>query len=442
MAADLLRMLLMGALASSASLLLVRLLRSPLRRAAGARAAYWLWLLVPAVTVAVLLPAPSQMLLPPTATLPAQIQSLLVVAVGESSPGRAAWITPALCAWAAGATGMLVAILLRQRAFLRSLGPLEADTRGMLRGPRVPAPMLIGAWRARIVLPADFESRYSPAEQELVLAHERAHARRGDVAINLLASLALCVFWFNPLAYRALAWLRTDQELACDAAVLAGRMASRRAYAGALLKTQLAAQSAWREPIGCRWQSTHPLKERILMIKRPLPGFARRLAGVGIALGLTTAAGYAAWAGQPPAPGKGPHILVDLKMTITNTQTNDVRVLATRYLVHSGETIKDESGQPLDFACTPFLADEPGRATDWSGIRARGIPVPPAGHILMTCSLRQDGNEVSSPAVMMADGKWGTIETAEKNGPRHYRLELNASTSAERIAEAAAQADK
>src|SRR5262245_12726042 len=103
MAAEILRMLLMCVLASSAALLLTRLLRSPLRRAAGARAAYWLWLLVPALTLAVLLPAPSQALLPPSVTLPAQIQTLLVVAVSESSSGRAFWISLALAVWAAGA---------------------------------------------------------------------------------------------------------------------------------------------------------------------------------------------------------------------------------------------------------------------------------------------------------------------------------------------------
>ena len=47
-----------------------------------------------------------------------------------------------------------------------------------------------------------------------------AHTIRNDVAVNMLASLALCISWFNPLIYKALVWLRMDQELACDAHVL------------------------------------------------------------------------------------------------------------------------------------------------------------------------------------------------------------------------------
>lgn len=440
MAADILRALAMTALASSVALLILGALREPLRRVAGARAAAWLWLLVPAMTFAVLLPAPSRMLLPPAATLPAQIQALLATAVGESASARHSWMWLALALWGAGTAAMFCMMMLRQRAFTRSLGPLTRDARGLFRGAGVSAPMVLGVWRPRILVPEDFDSRYTREEQDLVLAHERAHARRGDVAINLMASLALCVFWFNPLFYRALAWLRMDQELACDAAVLARHADARRPYADALLKTQLATELAWRSPIGCHWQSIHPLKERILMLKRPLPGFTRRLAGVGMVLGLTTAAAYTAWAGQSAAPGKGPPILVDLKVTITDPQSNQVNALVTRYLVHSGEEILDAGSQPLQYACTPYLPDDGARTTDWSAIRKRGIPVPPAGQILLLCSIREGGEVVATPAVMMADGKPGAIETSQ-NGLR-YRLDISATTSARRIDEAREMSNK
>jgi beta-lactamase regulating signal transducer with metallopeptidase domain len=84
MAAEFLRTLILVTWASTVAMLLVALLRNPFRRVAGARAAYWLWLLVPALTLAVLIPAPSGVLLPPTAALPAQIQTLLAATVSES----------------------------------------------------------------------------------------------------------------------------------------------------------------------------------------------------------------------------------------------------------------------------------------------------------------------------------------------------------------------
>ncbi|HUQ11968.1 MAG TPA: M56 family metallopeptidase [Steroidobacteraceae bacterium] len=442
MTAEVLRLLAMTTLSSSLALLIVGALRRPLRRMAGARAAAWLWLLVPVVMLAVLLPAPSRMLLPPAVTMPAQIQALLTGTVTVSSANRAAWIPAALALWAAGVAAMILTMTLRQRAFHRSLGTLSRDARGLFRGEGVAAPMLVGVWRPRIVVPADFESRYTTEEQDLVLAHERAHARRGDVAVNLLASLMLCVFWFNPLVYRALAWLRMDQELACDAAVLARHSGARRPYADALLKTQLASEAAWRSPMGCHWQSSHPLKERILMLKLPLPGSLRRLAGAALVVGLTTVAAYTAWAGQPAARDQGPPILVDLKVTISNPQANEANVLATRYLVHSGEEILDAGSQPLKYACTPYLPDEGARTTDWSAIRKRGIPVPPAGQILVLCSIRDGGEEIAAPAVMMADGKPGAIETAPGGGALRYRLDISATTSAKRIDEARELANK
>lgn len=443
MAAELLRALVMVTLASTAAMLIVGVLRRPLRRIAGARAAYWLWLLAPALTIAVLLPAPARMLLSPTAALPAQLQSMLAIAVAQDTSSRGAWITLALMLWLAGAAVMGAALIARQRVFSRVLGDPAPDAGGLLRAD-VGTPMVVGFLRPRIVVPVDFEARYSPEEQELVLAHEAAHAARGDVVVNALASCALCLWWFNPLAYRALVWLRTDQELACDAQVLSRSGHSRRAYADALLKTQLAAEATWRMPIGCPWgwrsQPNHPLKERILMLKRPLPGYSRRLGGIALALGITAATAYAAWAGQSTANGNGPPILVDLKVTITNAQTSEVKVLATRYLVHSGEDIRDASSQPLQYACTPYLPDEAGRTTDWTTIKARGIPLPPAGHILVLCSIREDGQEVASPAILMADGKSGVIEIGHNEGSVHYRLDVDVSTSAARIAAAAEQA--
>ena len=436
MAAELLRSLLELALSSSVALLLIGALRAPLRRLVGARAAYCLWLLVPASILAALLPAPSQVLLPTVATLPGQIESMLLITTDPSAGHRVGWLDGLLIAWLGGAASLFATLLVRQYRFVRSLGELRPDTRGRYRSDRSATPMLLGLWRPRLVVPTDFETNYSSEEQELILAHEHAHAARRDVAVNALASFALCVFWFNPLCYRALAWLRMDQELACDALVLSRHASARRAYADALFRTQMAADSAWQMPIGCRWQSTHPLTERILMLKRPLPGVIRRLSGIGVTIGLALGLGYAAWAAQPAATGDGPPILVDMKITITDTSSKDVAALATRYLVHSGEEFVDANARPLDFSCTPYLPDEPGRVTDWSAIRARGIPTPAAGQILLVCAIREQGRVISSPAVTMRDGKWGTIETAGEGGQRHYRLEVSATTSTARIAEA------
>ncbi len=245
MAAEVLRTLLGLALVSSVAILLVTALRRPLRAWAGARAAYWLWLLVPVLTLASLLPWSTQILHRSTESIPAQVGSALAAIQQTALPGDAPSVSLALLmTWLAGAGGMLLLLVARQRAFSRSLGRLTPEADAVHRSAAVVAPMLVGVLRPRIIVPLDFESRYMPDERELVLEHERAHMRRHDVAINALASASLCAFWFDPLMYFAMNWLRADQELACDAEVLQRRSNAARAYGNALLKTQLATDAA------------------------------------------------------------------------------------------------------------------------------------------------------------------------------------------------------
>ena len=436
MGAETLLTLAKATLLSSFAILGVGLLRIPLRKLAGARAAYWIWLLVPAATLTLLLPPPSQLPLPGGVFAEISLTEMVPATLNDST-SSSGWLLPALLGvWLAGAVAMFIGLVIRQRAFLRSQGSLVPDQRGICRSDGARAPMLVGIFRAHIVVPADFESRYEPREQELVLAHERAHEGRHDILVSALALLSHCVFWFNPLVYLALRWLRHDQELACDEQVLANLPLSepeaRRIYADALLKAQLATEGAWRMPIGCRWQSTHPLKERITMLKNPLPGAARRVAGIMLVLGLSSFAGYTAWAGDTTAAGAD--VLVDLKVTITDTTTKEIQSFATRYFVHSGEEIKGKDAQALDYACIPYLPDAAGRATDWNPILARGIPKPIDNEITLACVYREGGVQIQSPVVIVTDGQPSSIETTAES--RQYRLDVIATTSPDRIAEA------
>jgi TonB family protein len=164
-------------------------------------------------------------------------------------------------------------------------------------------PAVIGLWKPRLVLPSDFTRRYSPEEQALVLEHERQHLRRGDLPAQALCSLLRCLFWFNPLVHAAATRFRLDQELACDAAVLARHPDARRRYGEVMLKTQLA---DFGLPLGCHWQSSHPLKERIAMLKSPLPSLGRARAASALIAASMALATFGAWAVQPAAPAAKP----------------------------------------------------------------------------------------------------------------------------------------
>lgn len=296
MTVDLLTGLARANLALAAAVLLILLLRRPARRQFGARVSYALWITAPLAAAASLLPQAPE----PTA----------LGAVVLTAADRAGGAIPAALAtdrardllgvlWLAGAIAAASIMAHRQARYMASLGRLSPASPGVLRAehPGI-GPAVVGALRPRIVTPADFDTRFAPAEREVILAHERVHVAAGDAAINALAAAVQCLCWFNPFAHLAAHTLRVDQELACDAAVLARYPNARRLYAEVLLKTQLAAQPL---PLGCHWPaaSDHPLQERIVMLKLPPPAPARRAVGASFVAAFALAGSAAAWAAQP-----------------------------------------------------------------------------------------------------------------------------------------------
>ncbi len=293
MSTSLMNLLIATTLASSIAVLCAAVLRKPLRRLAGPQSAYWVWLLVPAVALAVFLPTHQQPLL--ARTLPHSVGKVIYSTIESVSPGALSsdYAQLGLAAWLLGVCLIAGASVLRQRAFTQSLGSMGKRSDGMLCSAAISGPMVLGAWRARVIVPADFASRYTPQERLLMLAHEQAHLDRGDALVNAVAEAWLCLFWFNPLMHWAVGRLHFDQELACDALVVSKPAAGRKLYAGALLKAQLPASSAGRLPLGCHWQSSHPLKERIAALKSPAPGGARRMSGAALAVVLAVSGIYA-----------------------------------------------------------------------------------------------------------------------------------------------------
>jgi bla regulator protein BlaR1 len=295
MGVSLMRALAEMTIASSIAILLVGAMRKPLRRVAGVQSACWLWLLVPALSLAVFLPAPPHQERILSNALPSSASEALSNAVALVSTGGTStdYLNMGLVTWFLGVLVMSILLVLRQRAFVRSLGIMGCGPDGVFSSDAIVGPMVIGAWRARVIVPTDFESRYTYEERRLMLAHERAHLERGDALVNVIAAVWLCLFWFNPLLYWALRRLHLDQELACDALVVSLSIAEKRRYASALLKAQMPSESPWPIPVGCHWKSRHHLKERIAMLKYTSPGHVRRLSGVAFTVALTISGIYA-----------------------------------------------------------------------------------------------------------------------------------------------------
>lgn len=342
---EIMQPLLQVTLASSTACLLVLLLRGPLRRRLGAGAAYGLWAMVPLSAVALLLPAPR------TAVLANPVAAVVgpVLPVPGSVSGGWGWADGLLLLWGGGALLMAALLCWQQRRFVRALGPLQALGNGCWQGADVPGlPALVGVLRPRIVLPAGFARRYSADEQGLIVLHERIHLRRGDGWINALVALWCCLFWFNPLFVLAQRCLRADQEFSCDERVIAQRGDARRSYASAMLKTSLALSPL---PMGCHWQDIHPLKERIVMLKReqqtPLQ---RHLAGVAVTAAVLLLS-TVAWAAQPaqPAAAAAPvqnNGRITAEVDALGAATVDVQVREMSAPVYPGEAFaRGQSGK-------------------------------------------------------------------------------------------------
>lgn len=278
----------------SLAVLAVLLARRPLRRLFGARIAYGAWILVPLTLAAIVVPVPELL-----SGGSAAVRSVAHVDVRATAVAEAAGHPLLLWAWAAGALASTALLAFGQLRFVRSLGPLHRRADGLYQatgGRGLPA--AVGLLRPRIVVPPDFELRYDAAERRLMRLHEQMHVRNGDLLASAAGAALHCLFWFNPLFHLAWRRFRHDQELACDQRVLERRPASRRRYGAAMLKTQLAASPL---PLACTWGYGHPLKERIAMLKQPLPSSRRRLAGITAVCLLASAVTFASWAAQPPS---------------------------------------------------------------------------------------------------------------------------------------------
>ena len=320
MTSDLILFLAKANLALAAAVVLVLVLRRPVRAAFGAGAAYALWLAAPLSVLALLIPAR-------TITLPAPVGVERAASVVTSRAPDFAAATPSrrlgpqqggaapiaeivLCLWAFVAFASVVVQVERQRRFVRSLGRLRVTRDASLLLAERPGvgPAVIGALAPRVVLPTDFAERFTPEEQALIIAHERNHLAVGDPQINAIVTGLRCLFWFNPFVHLGAAVLRIDQEIACDAAVLARHPKTRRTYGEAMLKTQLA---AFAPPMGCHWPASanNQLKERFTLLARHHAHRGRHLAGAAAVAVLSLSAGVAAWAAQPaqvvqPSPVK------------------------------------------------------------------------------------------------------------------------------------------
>lgn len=246
------------------------------------------------------------------------------------------WRLLLMSLWAAGAAAGFAQMLAAYAALSRVrrfAGPspdrrLAAEQASALGIPRavdvigaedVSMPITCGILRPTIFMPRDSEC-WTEDRRRIVLLHELAHVRRGDVASNLVARLALVLNWWNPLAW--IAWRESlkDRERATDDLVLhSGARPSE--YAAHLLEVARGMQSA----PGLAWAAVamarrSRLEERLAAILDPRVNHktvGRASALVAALLAVVIAAPFAALRAQDRASQP---VLADIDATIRAAQ--------------------------------------------------------------------------------------------------------------------------
>lgn len=106
----------------------------------------------------------------------------------------------------------------------------------MLASVETESPIVTGVLSPAIVLPSSLLAHCTHNELRLMLAHELAHLKRGDLLWNWLPMLAHVLFFFHPLEFLAKREWKQAHECACDEMALLTTKVTVTDYGKVLLK--------------------------------------------------------------------------------------------------------------------------------------------------------------------------------------------------------------
>jgi beta-lactamase regulating signal transducer with metallopeptidase domain len=226
-------------------------------------------------------------------------------------------------AWYAGMFAMLLYAVIAYVRLKRRVALAVRVADNVFESDGIDSPFVLGLIRPRIYISAGM------APNGCIIEHERAHIRRRDHLVAVLAFGALALHWFNPLVWTAYFLMLRDMESACDEAVLRRSDADiRREYSTALLKLS---RERMRMPVPLAF-GEQGVKERVknvLNFRKP----SRITVAAAVALLVVLSVGFAVTGtngerSEPlSAPDDAPEAVIDLVKTF-GSQFQKVQLVA------------------------------------------------------------------------------------------------------------------
>lgn len=149
--------------------------------------------------------------------------TISLVPVGTLAHDATALAAPAgpwiLAAWLVGVMvqfSRLAISYARIQRIRRHASPSDVGGDQVLVSHDIAIPIAAGVLKPVVIVPAAVVEALSAEDLKRVVAHERAHIRRNDVASNLIQRSIEAVLFFNPWVYLVARNLVDEREAACD----------------------------------------------------------------------------------------------------------------------------------------------------------------------------------------------------------------------------------
>lgn len=222
-------------------------------------------------------------------------------------------------------------------------------------------PMVFGILHPAVLLPRD-ATDWHPGRLRMVLLHELAHVRRGDVATQWMARLGVAMYWWNPLVFYAWSRFLQERERATDDLVLSAGEAPTE-YAHHLLEIARNMQTGPSAAVAMARKSE--LEGRLMAIlnsKVARAGSTRATVAAALLVAMVVSAPLASLRAQEEVP------LPDVEALIRRAQAAQSPEVLKAAIQTAERARRPEIAQQLTEAALPLQAKAAGETSVDQGL--------------------------------------------------------------------------